>query len=171
MVLLVLSAIWHCFAWPNPMSVLQWNFGVRPQVNFKPQISLVVKSQSEPQMSSTTSRRSDQTKIARSQSETIQCKMSGKVDLGIDIRLKNTIPDSVLTVYEIINNSLSLASWFASSVLGRSLWTHSRAADDLHLSASDGGSDRSVWKWKHIIDDISYLPAIAPHKYTGGMHR
>lgn len=67
---------------------------------------------------SSTSHRSDQIKIARSQSETIQCKMSGKVDLGVDVRLKNIIPDSILTVYEIIINSLSIASWFASSVLG-----------------------------------------------------
>ncbi|VDO17502.1 Uncharacterized protein BM_BM533 [Brugia malayi] len=115
MVLFALSAIWHCFTWPNPMTALQWNFSVRPQVNFKPQMSLVAKSHSAPQVRSTSC--PDQITITRSQSETTQCKMSGKVDLGVDIRLKNIILDPILTVYETIINSLSLASEIAASIL------------------------------------------------------
>lgn len=155
MLFFALSTIWHCFTWPNPMGALQWNFSIRPQVNFKPQMVLisvyyieinfigtlltnrlrkfdfksefylyifrcilqylVAKSHSAPQMSSTPC--SDQMKITRSQSETTQCKMSGKVDLGVDVRLKNIILDPILTVYEAVINFLSLASEFATSML------------------------------------------------------
>uniref|UniRef100_A0A0R3RU85 PHB domain-containing protein n=1 Tax=Elaeophora elaphi TaxID=1147741 RepID=A0A0R3RU85_9BILA len=116
MIFFALSAIWHCFAWPNPMSALQWDFSVRPQVNFKPQMSLVAKSHSAPQLSPASC--SNQITITRSQSDTAQRKMGAKVDLGVDIRLKNVILDAILTAYEAVINSLSLASEFAASMLG-----------------------------------------------------
>ncbi|CAG9531850.1 unnamed protein product [Cercopithifilaria johnstoni] len=159
MVIFALSAIWHCFSWPNPISALRWNFSVRPQVNFKPQMSFIARSYSAPQMSSASCL--DQIKITRSQSETTQCKMSGKMDLGVNIRLKNIILDSILTVYETIVNFLSLANEFAASMLrSRPKFSHD---DCLHLSASDeqlytGDSHRielniEKSEWKNTIND------------------
>uniref|UniRef100_A0A915PLH4 Uncharacterized protein n=1 Tax=Setaria digitata TaxID=48799 RepID=A0A915PLH4_9BILA len=114
-VFFALSAIWHCFTWPNPIGVLHWNFSVRPQVNLKPQMSFVAKSHSAPQVSSLAC--SNDAKAIRSQSDTTQCKMDGKVNLGVDVRLKNAIFDVILTVYEIIMESVSLASEYASTML------------------------------------------------------
>ncbi|KAL3993560.1 putative integral membrane protein [Acanthocheilonema viteae] len=107
MVFFALSIIWHCFTWPNPMDALQWNFSAQPQVNFRPQII-------------PSTHCSHQIKITRSQSETTQCKMSG--NLGVDVRLKNIILHSILTVYETIINSLSLASEFAARPYRRLAW-------------------------------------------------
>ncbi|OZC06600.1 hypothetical protein X798_06253 [Onchocerca flexuosa] len=107
MIFVALSVFWHCFTWPNPMSALQWNFSVRPQF-------LVAKSHSAPQIISTSCLDQMETK---SQSETVQCKMNGKADLGIDMRLKKIILDSILTVYETIIHSLWLASEFAANLL------------------------------------------------------
>uniref|UniRef100_A0A8R1TKZ6 Uncharacterized protein n=1 Tax=Onchocerca volvulus TaxID=6282 RepID=A0A8R1TKZ6_ONCVO len=108
MVFFALSIIWHSFTWPTPMSALQWNFSILPQ-------SLVANSHSAPQIISTSCLDQMETK---SQSETVQCKMNGKVYSGVGIRLKNIILDSILTVYETIIDSLSLASEFISNMFG-----------------------------------------------------
>ncbi|EFO12767.1 hypothetical protein LOAG_15766 [Loa loa] len=115
MIFFALSAIWHCFTWPNPMDALQWNFSVRPQVNIKPQMSLITKSHSTPQL---TSSYSNQNKPIRSQSQIIQCKMNGKMDVGVVVRLKNILLDHIFTAYEIIINLLSLANSFATTIFG-----------------------------------------------------
>uniref|UniRef100_A0A1I7W3I5 Uncharacterized protein n=1 Tax=Loa loa TaxID=7209 RepID=A0A1I7W3I5_LOALO len=108
MIFFALSAIWHCFTWPNPMDALQWNFSVRPQ-------SLITKSHSTPQL---TSSYSNQNKPIRSQSQIIQCKMNGKMDVGVVVRLKNILLDHIFTAYEIIINLLSLANSFATTIFG-----------------------------------------------------
>ncbi|VDN36671.1 unnamed protein product, partial [Gongylonema pulchrum] len=87
-VLLTLSAIWQCISWSNPLGALQWNLSVRPQVNLKPQMSLVAKSHSAPNMLPPSSC-SQNSKAKRSKSDGRQFEMAGKVDVGIDARVKN----------------------------------------------------------------------------------
>ncbi|VDN37370.1 unnamed protein product [Gongylonema pulchrum] len=124
-VLLTLSAIWQCISWSNPLGALQWNLSVRPQVNLKPQmvkiansqISLVAKSHSAPNILPPSSC-SQNSKAIRSKSDGRQFEMAGKVDVGIDARVKNRMLDPFLTIYDTFTDAISLASEFAASMLG-----------------------------------------------------
>lgn len=51
-------------------------------------------------------------------SDSVQYKWDGKVDLGVNARLKNAFLDPFLIVLETVADALSLASEFAASMLG-----------------------------------------------------
>uniref|UniRef100_A0A7E4UVV7 MLO-like protein n=1 Tax=Panagrellus redivivus TaxID=6233 RepID=A0A7E4UVV7_PANRE len=168
--LIAISAFFHVWSLPSVLHYFNWAFTLRPQINVKPQMTVVtrrsrsaislpaLKEVNEPLEAAKSSR-------SKSVNDITECYSSGptSVDLNWDVRIRDGVTDKIWSGIERVSDTASLASGLHDSFFNSSLGTSSVASgtSDYAFDAKELDDPTLYGVWNdvnEVLPDDSLLP-------------